>query len=380
MIMRSEATPRPLWMLLPACLLLLASGRAALAEGPASHAWEPWTLEEALGLPERLSLSVDHRTRYEYLDNQFRAGSPGNDQILALRTRVRVRLRLTDWLSAGVEFQDSRAYLDDGNTPVGTGLVNAAELLRAYFELSFDGPFGGTQKAQLGRLTMDMGNRRLVARNRFRNTSNAFTGVDWSWHGEGGRELRAFYTLPVQRLPNERERLRDNDVEFDADSFDFQFAGLLYGDELPWGDAAEAYAFVLYERESYDSTDGDTIPRRRLGTPGFRLLREPREDRFDYEIETALQFGTSRSSLSGSRSLDHFAHFHHVTLGYTFAQPWSPGCSCTTTTRAATATRRTGATSASTRSSARGDSSTVRRASTAPSPVPTSIPPGFASR
>ena len=324
MITRSEATPRPLRLLLPACLLLLASGRAALAEGPITDAREPWTLDEALGLPERLSLSVDHRTRYEYLDNQFRAGRPGNDQILAIRTRVRARFRFTDWLSVGVEFQDSRAYLHDGNTPVGTGLVNAAELLRAYLELSFDGPFGGSHHAQLGRLTMDIGSRRLVARNRFRNTSNAFTGLDWSWHGDGERELRAFYALPVQRLPNEAEGLRDNDVEFDDESSDFQFWGLFYGDELLWGDTAELYAFGIHERATYDSTDGDTTPRRRLGTPGFRLLREPREGRLDYEIETALQFGSSQSSLAGSRTLDHFAHFHHVTLGYTFSRPGSP--------------------------------------------------------
>ena len=94
---------------------------------------------------------------------------------------MRARFRFSDWLSLEAEFQDSRAYLEDDNTPVGTGLVNTAELLRAYLDLSFDGPFGGAHELQLGRLTMDIGSRRLVARNRFRNTSNAFTGVDWRW-------------------------------------------------------------------------------------------------------------------------------------------------------------------------------------------------------
>ena len=281
-------------------------------------------MDQALGLSERLSLSADHRARYEYLDNQFRAGRPGNDEIVALRTRVRAHLRLTDWLSAGAEFQDSRVYLDDDDTPLNTTFVNAAELLRAYLELSLDGPFGGRQTAQLGRLTMDVGSRRLVAKNLFRNTRNAFTGVDWRWrHGER-RELRAFYTLPIERLPQEVERLRDNEAEFDEESFDLQFWGLFYGDELPWGDLAELYGFGLYERDSRDATDGEEIEGRRLGTLGFRLLRAPREGHFDYQLESMLQFGASRSSIAVSRSLDHFAHYQHLTLGYTFARPWSP--------------------------------------------------------
>ena len=82
--------------------------------------------------------------------------------------------------------------------------------------------------------------------------------------------------------------------------------------------------FGLYEKESYDETDGESVPHRKLATPGFRLLRAPSEGLLDYEFETALQFGSSRSPLTGDRSLTHIAHFHHLTLGYTFEQPWSP--------------------------------------------------------
>jgi hypothetical protein len=296
----------------------------ALASATAAQAAEPWTLEAALGLDERLALSVDHRTRYEYLDNQFRAGRPGSDQILALRTRIRAQFRFTDWLSVGAEFQDSRAYLEDDNTQVGTGLVNAAELLRAYLELSLDGPFDGHHRAQMGRVTMDIGSRRLVARNRFRNTSNAFTGVDWHWLGKKGRELQFFYVLPVKRLPDDREGLRNNDIEFDRDSFDYQFLGFFFTGELPWGDTGELYTYGLYEKETYDVTDGFNIPQRRLATPGFRLMRDPEEGRFDYQFEAMFQTGTSRTQLAQSESQDHFGHSYHLTLGYTFQYPGSP--------------------------------------------------------
>ena len=92
-----------LLLLLSTLLPLLASvGRAALPE-------EPWELKTAAHLPERLSITAEHRARYEYLDNQFRAGRPGSDQVLALRTRVGVEFRITDWLKAAAELQDSRA-------------------------------------------------------------------------------------------------------------------------------------------------------------------------------------------------------------------------------------------------------------------------------
>jgi hypothetical protein len=301
-------------------LLLVPSGWARAAEQT-----QPWRLEEELPLPERLSLTGTFRLRYEYLDNQFRAGRPGSDEILALRTLLHARFRFTDWLSVGAEFEDSRAYLADSNTPVDVTLVNAAELLRAYCELNFDGPFGGTHRAQLGRMTLDVGSRRLVARNRFRNTVNAFTGLDWSWRNDRGRELRAFFTLPVQRLPRDEESLRDNEIKFDQESVDFKFWGLFYADALPWGDLGNLYLFGLHEQGTLEDIAGSPPTRnRQLFTPGFHLLRAPEEGRFDYEIETALQFGTARASASATETLDAFAHFHLVKLGYTFARPWSP--------------------------------------------------------
>jgi len=307
-----RAIHRPIATLLAGCFTLLAWG------GSVARA-EPWVLNESLDLPERLSITADQRTRYEYLDNQVRAGSPGSDQVLALRTRVRAYLDLTDWLSVGAEFQDSRAYIHDENTPLGTGMVNSAELLGAFLELTLDGPFGGSQTFQAGRFTMDIGSRRLVGRNRYRNTSNAFTGVAWRWHGEGEREFRAFYVLPIQRKPSDAEGIRDNEIEFDKTSSDFQFWGLFYADELPWGDRGELYLFGVRELDLYDPTDPEVTPNRKLFTGGFRLIRNPEQGHFDYEFETALQGGQSRKT-----EVDHFAHFHHLALGYTFALPGLP--------------------------------------------------------
>ncbi|MGR9108196.1 MAG: alginate export family protein, partial [Gammaproteobacteria bacterium] len=65
---------------------------------------------------------------------------------------------------------------------------------------------------------------------------------------------------------------------------------------------------------------------RNLSTPGIRWFRIPQVNEFDFELESAVQTGTSHASTSASdtRNLDHLAYFGHVALGYTFEVPWSP--------------------------------------------------------
>lgn len=52
---------------------------------------------------------------------------------------------------------------------------------------------------------MDIGSLRLVARNKFRNVINAFSGIDWQRKLDD-EVLRAFYTFPVQHLLREFKR------------------------------------------------------------------------------------------------------------------------------------------------------------------------------
>jgi hypothetical protein len=52
-------------------------------------------------------------------------------------------------------------------------------------------------------------------------------------------------------------------------------------------------------------------------TFGIRVYQRPEIGEYDYDAESVLQFGTFDKR-------DHFAHFQHISLGYTFAVPWSP--------------------------------------------------------
>ena len=284
-----------------------------------------FTFIESGILPDWLSLTAQHRTRYETLNSQFRSGTTGSDQVLSLRTLAQATVRLHPSFKIQLELQDSRAELADSGTAISTGLVNAAELLEANLQWLTKGLFQEDSRSLLrgGRLTMDIGKRRLVSRNRFRNAINAFTGVDWIWKAKSGNTARAFFTLPVNRQPTSQIELLENDVAFDEETLDRIFWGVLVATPyLPWGDKGELYLFGLHEKDGPDFLTRN----RQLYTPGFRLYRLPQKSRIDYEWESIFQFGTSRASTAttDTRDLDHFAHFHHAEVGYTFSAPWSP--------------------------------------------------------
>ncbi len=275
-------------------------------------AWETLRIDQAIP-SQSVSLQLAQRTRYESLGEQFRVNQSGSADALVLRTLVHARAMPTAWLTVGAELQDSRAPVSS-NTVLNTGVVNPVELLRAYLELRHSDVFGGQVATRMGRLTMDVGSRRFIARNRYRNTINAFTGIDFEWRGEQGRSVRAFWVLPVVREPVRPSDLEDGDVEFDSESLDYQLWGLHMTSQLPWLGLGELFVFGLHESD----TEERPSRKRRLITPGFRIWRSPERGRFDYQLETAFQAGESRASAASTTDLDHFAHFHHATVGYTF--------------------------------------------------------------
>ncbi len=265
---------------------------------------------------------VEHRARFESLQDDFRGGREGDAQAIVLRTLVHGRLRPTDWLTLGAELLDARAVAEQSSTTIDITSVNTAELLQGYLELRAGWSGNARSLLRAGRITMDLGSRRLVARNLFRNTINGFTGIDARTQWGEGNELRAFWVLPVQRRPNDRDRVRDNEVKLDEESFDVQFAGLFAATALPWGGRIEGFALGLVEDDA-PLRNRRRIRNRKLLTPGFRAYQAPSRGRFDYQLESVIQVGRSRLTTTSSRDLDHVAHFHHAELGYSFDAPLS---------------------------------------------------------
>jgi len=284
---------------------------AAQAQGDAQRP------EPAAESPKRFSISGSFRLRYESMDNTFRAVGPGQDELLLSRLLVHAQMN-GERFYGGFELQDSRAWMEQDLTPVGTDDVNALEPLRAYF-----GYRNEAVDIQVGRMTMDVGSRRLVSRNRMRNTINSFTGVHVKWTRPGSVGVQAFLTMPVARLPNnlERDRLRNNEFELDQEHWDRILWGLHVSD-VRIGDGLDTEWYLYGIREK----DRPSLPTRNRDflTAGFRTHNAG--DLWAYEFETAIQHGKSRASALplDTTDLDHRAWFVHGEVSRKLRGSWEP--------------------------------------------------------
>lgn len=279
----------------------------------------PFRLQNVLrdgGAPAWLRISGQIRLRYEGIDGQFRTAArlDDTDHLLFLRTLLKVEADL-DAVLFTLELQDSRHFGGNRKSALDPGSINTVELLQALMTIRLGNLGTGTNELRLGRQTFDLGSRRLVARNRFRNTINAFTGAFWQWRSEDFK-LSAFYTLPIRRRPSDIASVANNQLEFDREDFDLEFFGTDLEHRLFERHSIEVYFFGLLD----DVKNG---LRREIYTFGTRLLLPKARGSFDYGVEGAYQFGKSQLATAGP-DLDHSAGFAHAHVGYTFDTAWSP--------------------------------------------------------
>jgi hypothetical protein len=290
-----------------------------------------WNLHDALNLPDWLSLSVEQRTRYETMDGSFKASGKGGDQQIALQTDVFMEARFNQ-LRIGGEFLDARQLGADSGSSLNNTHVNQADLLQAYLAWSEQNMFHSGIGAEViaGRQTLNLGSRRLVARNVFRNTINSFDGLRLRLTDYDNWQLNAFVTLPVNRYLLKPTATTDaaiakfnNTLQFDeADGRTWFSGAFLEGFNLIGKMNGELY---LYHLDEGDSARVETANRRYF-TPGLRLYMKPAKGEFDFQLETIGQFGTVRASTKAKdgKNLTHTAWYQHVDAGYTFDAPWNP--------------------------------------------------------
>ena len=266
-------------------------------------------VKTAMHLPDWIDLGLENRTRFESYDHPWRTnqaiGGGGTDAQLALRSRVRVGLGGNGPFRFLFEGQDSRALSGDepGDFRNAT-TVNQFDILQLLGSLTVNNVGGSGLRTDLhfGRMTMDFGMRRYVARNDFRNTTNAFDGVHWQI-GEGQTwRFRAFLVEPV---------LRD-DVQLDEQTAKSIFWGAyVESAHVPWFNV-NAYYFGLNDQELQNKN-----LHRTYSTYGLRLFKSSAINEFDYEFEGAVQTGHLGN-------VEHFAYNPNVEAGYTFNLSWTP--------------------------------------------------------
>ena len=313
-----------------------------------------WNLHDALKLPDWLSIGVEQRTRYQNISDSFKGSygfketvgnksytyahpSQGGDQLVDLQSDIWIqakfnKLRIaTEWLDARTTVQD-----DGGKNavpfPINNGSVDTLDIAQAYLSVS-DQNFlksGLGSELKVGRQTLDLGSRRLVARPIFRNTVNNFTGIRTRVIDYDHWQFNGFVTMPVIRYPNYNSltpiQNLQNQHQWDLEDTHTWFSGgILEGSNLYPNINAEIYLYNLDEAEGV--TSKNPTRNRRYFTPGIRFYQKPAKGKFDFQAEGMGQFGTVKYAATGTYAnltQDHEAWSSHIELGYSFDLPWSP--------------------------------------------------------
>lgn len=261
---------------------------------------------EALKELDWLDFGLEQRTRFELRDDYyFRGAVENHDEQFLLRSRVYLGVRqIFDPFRFAIEFQDARQFMS--RFPEDNRDVDEADFLQAYGELCFTDALraGYPLRFRAGRMSFDLIDRKIIGRNRWRNTTNAFDGFrlqlgepscDW--------QFDAIAVMPVER------RMRQADRS-DEERWFYGLVAAWRG----WSEIVilEPYYFVLDE-DRKDPTRAD----REIHTFGLRAFGPMGETGFDRDVDVAFQSGED-----GPRRHRAFAAYGE--LGYTFAHVWKP--------------------------------------------------------
>lgn len=258
----------------------------------------------ALGGADGLEFGIESRTRYEIRDHDYRAGLVADDAFVTRNLLYLGVKEVLDPLRLAFELQDSRRFFSD--LPSAPNVVDPLEPLQAYAQLYFDDVVGNAPLGiSLGRMAFDWVDRRLIARNRNRNTINAFDGLRLRLGDENAPwEIDAIAVRPVTRSVENLDSSAD-------DRMLYGLAGYWRG----WSPhvVLEPYWLWLDQREA-----GTTAQRRNLHTFGLHAFGQwGRSSAWDYDLSLAGQWGRSGG-------LSHRGFAGHWEVGRTWDAAWKP--------------------------------------------------------
>ncbi|WP_295685152.1 alginate export family protein, partial [uncultured Nevskia sp.] len=233
------------------------------------------------------------------------------DQPFLLRTRAYLAVKNKfDPFRFTVEISDARRFNSDFPRDVRDS--NFQEPIQLYGELFFKQSWVADKQLSLkfGRQAFEYTDRRLLARNEFRNTTNNFDGIRAILGKQSDEwQLDALLLQPI---------LRD-DNGFDKRDKANTLLGLI-------GDYRGISQYItlqpLYLVLKQDGNKISTGIEREIHTIGLRGYGIVGKTGFDYDFSYNKQVGND-----GPRKHDALGYTGE--LGYTFAQPWKPRLSAT---------------------------------------------------
>ncbi len=255
-----------------------------------------------------LDLGMDHRTRFEYRDDDIRRPEAGLDMPFLYRTRAFLGIRdVLDPFRFAIEMQDSRR--SNGNYPQDNRDFNEFELIRLQAELYFDDVLAADPRGNERPLSLRYGiqnfeflDRRLLGNNQWRNTANTFLG----FRGAVGQDANDWNLdlLAVQPLARE--------ISAWDQPVDGQWIYGLIGHWRGWENITLEPFYLALDQET-TATAAD----RTVHSPGLRAYGRFGDSGFDFDASVIHQFGEN-----GDLAIN--AWGGTVEIGYRFDHPWKP--------------------------------------------------------
>jgi len=261
-----------------------------------------------------LELGLEHRTRYEWRNNDVRRIEGGEDNPIFLRNRAWIGIKnILDPFRFAVEFQDSRVV--NNKHAITDQERNEYDLINAYGELYFKNGLGVDDRNQdrpirfrVGRMAYEAIDRRFIARNEWRNTTNTFEGFRLNLGREvNDWEVDLFGMQPVRRLQ----------TKFDEANDHLWFYGAI-GTWRKWSDIVTIQPYFMGQKQTADPNGFTATNRldRLIHMPGFRAYGKA-SNLFDFDVSYNHQLG-----YSGPNRVD--AQGYTIEIGKTFEHAWKP--------------------------------------------------------
>lgn len=280
-----------------------------------------------------LDIGLDYRLRYEFRNNDFRRSNDVIDEPILLRTRGFVAIKdILDPLRFTLEVEDSRRNHSQFSRDFDTRDVNYAEPIQAYAELYFkQSPLGqddlGNERSisiKAGRLAFEKVDKRLLARNNYRNTTNNFQGVRATFgQQKNDWQIDTFAFNPVQRFTHQLDQRNDSQ----------KFYGVL-ADWRKWSQVVtfQPYYYLLeqdgdkveFDLNGREETNNSRKIDRNIHTAGLRAYGVLSQTGWDYDANYVEQWGHQASSITDNSRVKHDAYGYNAEIGYTFDSKWKP--------------------------------------------------------